>query len=119
MATFVKFYDPTGSRYGIPTFPYNWAPEGMATRRQLRAAGLRPAGQDVCAQILWRRGKRVAYLYRIDLAKPKRVATPAQLAAVEKALLARRTCPACGQVQGYYIWRRYGVCFDCHHGGRR
>lgn len=35
-------FDPTGARYGIPTFPWRYAPDGYATRRQLRARGLRP-----------------------------------------------------------------------------
>ncbi|MGW5083187.1 RRQRL motif-containing zinc-binding protein [Micromonospora echinospora] len=111
-----RFYDPTGTRYGFPTYPYHSAPAGLATRRQLRAAGLRPAGHDPVAQILWRRGKRVAYLYRLDLAAPKRVATPAQREAIAKALRARRTCQVCGLVQPYYIPRRYGCCLDCHGG---
>ncbi|SCG14005.1 hypothetical protein GA0070610_0198 [Micromonospora echinofusca] len=111
-----RFYDPTGTRYRFPTYPYRSAPAGLATRRQLRAAGLRPAGHDPVAQILWRRGKRVAYLYRIDLAAPKRVATPAQREAIAKALRARRICRVCGLVQTYYIPRRYGCCLDCHGG---
>ncbi|NJP30675.1 hypothetical protein HCJ94_01385 [Micromonospora sp. HSS6-12] len=114
----VEFYDPTGTRYGFPTFPYQTAPDGLATRRQLRAAGLRPGGHDPVAQILWRRGKRVAYLYRLDLAAPKRTATPAQREAIGKALRARRTCRLCGVVRPYYISRRYGCCFDCHGGTR-
>ncbi len=92
------------------------APEGLATLRQLRAAGLRPGGHDPVAQILWSRGKRVAYLYRLDWAKPKRVATPAQREAIAKALRARRTCRYCDQVKDYYIPRRYGCCLDCHGG---
>jgi hypothetical protein len=113
-----RFYDPLGIRYGFPTFPYRFAPDGLATMRQLRAAGLRPGGQDPIAQILWRRGNRVAYLYRRDLAKPKRTATPAQRAAIAKALLARRTCRLCGHLKPYYIPRRYGECLDCHGGTR-
>ncbi|WP_196930398.1 RRQRL motif-containing zinc-binding protein [Micromonospora ureilytica] len=111
------FYDPTGERYGLPTYPYKFAPGDLLTRRQLRARDLRPGGQDPAAQILWRRGKRIAYLYRLDLAVPKRTATPAQLAAIDKALTARRTCPDCGQVKPYYIPRRTGSCFDCTPGG--
>jgi hypothetical protein len=111
-----KFYDPEGKRFGLPTFPYGAVPPGLYTARQLRAEGLRPGGQDIAAQILWRKGKRVAYLYRADLAKPKRTATPAQLTAIDKALTARRTCPDCGQVKDHYIPRRYGQCFDCHYG---
>ena len=110
---YLEFYDPDGDRYGIPTYPYRWAPEGLLTRRQLRAAGLRPAGQDVVAQILWRHGERVAYLYRADLAKPKRHATSAQHAAITKALTARRTCTTCGLTKDYYIPRSLGECLDC------
>jgi hypothetical protein len=110
---YVQFYDPDGSRYGIPTYPWRWAPKGLATLRQLRARGLRPGGQQPAAQVIWRRGKRVAYLYREDLAKPKRTATAAQLAALAKALRARRTCPACGQVKPYCIPLSLGFCNDC------
>ncbi|PWU43202.1 hypothetical protein DLJ46_32685 [Micromonospora globispora] len=115
----VDFYDPTGTRYGFPTYPYLDAPAGLATRRQLRAAGLRPGGHDPVAQILWRhrRQQRVAYLYRLDLAAPERVATPAQRKAIAKALRARRTCRSCGLVQPYYIPRRTGACLDCIPGG--
>ncbi|MFE0733293.1 hypothetical protein ACFW2X_34730, partial [Streptomyces antibioticus] len=49
----MKFFDPEGHEFGIPTFPRKLAPEGLATRRQLRARGLRPGGQPVVAQILW------------------------------------------------------------------
>jgi hypothetical protein len=115
----LEFYDPTGDRYGIPTYPYHWAPEGLLTRRQLRALGLRPGGQDIAAQILWRRGKRVAYLYRQDAAKPKRCATLAQLAAIARALRARRICATCHLEKTYYIPRSLGECLDCAEGGTR
>ncbi len=107
------FYDPTGERFGLPTYPFKFAPDGLLTRRQLRARDLRPGGQEPAAQILWRRGKRVAYLFRLDLAVPKRTATPAQRAAIDKALTARRTCPDCRQVKPYYIPRRTNACLDC------
>lgn len=115
---FSEFYDPPGTRYGFPTFPYHAAPRHLVTRRQLRQAGLRPAGAAPVAQILWRHRKqrRVAYLYDALAAKPKRAATPAQLAAVAKALLARRTCGTCRQVKPYYIPIRTGECLDCHGG---
>jgi hypothetical protein len=117
----VEFYDPTGRRYGFPTFPYRQAPDGLATRRQLRADGLSPNGYDPVAQILWRHRthRRVAYLYRRDLAAPKRTATPAQLGAVAKALLARRTCRHCGITRPYYIPRRTGACLVCEPGSPR
>jgi hypothetical protein len=108
-----EFYDPDGNRYGIPTYPYHWAPSGLLTTRQLRARGLRPGGQDIAAQILWRHGLRVAYLYHEALALPKRQASPAQLTAIARALAARRTCPTCQQEKGYYIPRSQGECNDC------
>ena len=81
---FLEFYDPHGRRFGLPTYPFHWAPDGLHTIRQLRAKNLRPGGQEPAAQIMWRyKGRRknkrcVAYLYRIELALPKRTATPAQ-----------------------------------------
>ena len=111
----IDYYDPDGGKYGLPTYPYHWAPDGLLTIRQLRDKGLRPGGQPVAAQILWRRRKRLitAYLYRIDLAKPKRQATPAQMVAIGKALAARRTCPTCGLEKDYYIPLSTGECNDC------
>jgi hypothetical protein len=116
---YIEFYDPNGVRYGFPTYPYRGAPDGYATRRQLRAQGLRPGGQPVTAQILWRHRtqRRIAHLYLVSLAKPKRTATPAQHAAIGKALLARRTCSTCTQVKPYYIPRRFGECLDCTPNG--
>ncbi|MFB9178825.1 RRQRL motif-containing zinc-binding protein [Dactylosporangium sucinum] len=111
------FYDPTGAKYGLPTYPFKFAPDGLATIRQLRAQGLRPGGQDIAAQILWRRGKRRAYLYRIDRALPKREATPAQREALDKAMRVRRTCTTCGQIKPYVIPRSLGECLDCAPGG--
>ena len=113
--TRAAYWDPDGSRYGLPTFWWRGAPPGYATRRQLTAAGLRPGGQPIAAQVLWRGvgGTRAAFLYRLDLAKPKRVATPAQRAAIGKALTARRTCRICGTVRPYYIPRSLGECLTC------
>ena len=53
-AAYGKCFDPTGARYGIPTFPWKFAPddEEFATRRQLRARGLRPGGQPIAAQVM-------------------------------------------------------------------
>lgn len=112
------YFDPEGDRYGIPTFWWKGAPDGYATRRQLTASGLRPGGQPIAAQILWRGvgGTRVAYLYRLDLARPKRTATPAQRRAISAALRARRICPTCGELRGYYIPRSLGECLDCYDG---
>lgn len=109
------YRDPDGARYGIPTFWWRGAPDGYATRRQLRERGLRPGGQPVAAQILWAGvgGTRVAYLYRLDLARPKRTATPRQRAALDRALTARRTCKSCRTVRPYCIARSLGECVSC------
>jgi hypothetical protein len=112
------FYDPTGARHGgLPTWPWRCAPAHLLTRRQLTAAGLRPGGQPIAGQILWigpRRRVRVAYLFDVALAKPKRSASPRQRAALGKALAARRTCPTCDTDVGYCIPRSLGECLDCH-----
>ncbi|MGK5559062.1 RRQRL motif-containing zinc-binding protein [Actinomadura kijaniata] len=115
-----RLYDPTGARYGIPTYPWGMAPGHLMTLRQLAACGLRPGGQDVVAQVLWysRRHSRqvrvrAAYLYDVRLALPKRTPTERQRAALAKALAARRTCPECGTDPGYVLRRRWGVCNDC------
>lgn len=110
-----RYLDPDGARYGIPTFPWRAAPPGFATRRQLRAAGLRPGGQPIAAQVLWRGigGTRVAYLYRLDLAAPKRTATPRQRDAIDRALAARMRCPTCRIVRPYFIPRCLGKCLTC------
>lgn len=69
----------------------------------------------MAAQILWRgvSGVRTAYLYRVDLARPKRTATPAQMRAINAALTARRTCRVCGEVRPSCIPRSLGECVDC------
>jgi hypothetical protein len=110
-----EFHDPDGTRYGIPTYWWQGAPPGYATRRQLRERGLSPGRQPIAAQVLWRGvgGTRTAYLYRLDLARPKRTATPAVHAALGKAMRARRTCPTCRQLRPYVIPRSLGECLDC------
>ncbi|MEW2608908.1 RRQRL motif-containing zinc-binding protein [Streptomyces sp. NPDC047880] len=113
---FGKCYDPSGSQYGIPTYPWRYAPDGLATRRQLRARGLRPGGQPIAAQVLrprYRRGPLVAYLYRVDRAKPVRPMTPGKRAALAKAMRARRTCPVCLTEAGYVIPGSLGMCVPC------
>lgn len=117
-AAFGECYDPDGQRWGIPTYPWRWAPEGLATRRQLRASGLRPGGQEPAAQVMRQRRHRaplVGYLYRIDRAKPVRPMTTRKRAALAKAMTARRTCPQCRSVMPYCIPLSLGVCVDCAH----
>ncbi|WP_329442589.1 RRQRL motif-containing zinc-binding protein [Streptomyces canus] len=111
-----RFWDPDGIKFGIPTYPWRLAPDGLATRRQLRLRGLRPGGQDIAAQILRPRRRReplTAYLYRIDLALPVRPMTPARWAALAKANAARRRCPECRSDAGYVIPPTLGTCVTC------
>ncbi|GHH55251.1 hypothetical protein FHS35_003870 [Streptomyces umbrinus] len=115
-ATWGKCFDPTGTRHGVPTFPWRCAPDGYATLRQLRARGLRPGGQPIAAQVLrprYRRGPLVAYLYREDLAKQVRPMTARKWTALAKANLARRTCHACRRDAGYVIPTSLGMCVPC------
>ncbi|MEV6475309.1 RRQRL motif-containing zinc-binding protein [Streptomyces sp. NPDC051657] len=98
---------------------YRWrlAPDGLATRRQLRALGLRPGGQNVVAEVHRPRRRKpplVAYLYRIEHAKPVRPMTPGRATALAAAMLARRTCPNCLTDVGYCIPRSLGMCVPCH-----
>ncbi|PAM98081.1 hypothetical protein CJI59_30725 [Streptomyces sp. Alain-F2R5] len=100
----------------VPVYRWRLAPDGYATRRQLRAAGLRPGGQDVAAQLERPRRRReplVAYLYRVDRAKPVRPMTPAKWAALAKANAARRICPECQGDAGYVIPPSLGMCVTC------
>lgn len=116
-------HDPTGTRHGgLPTWPWRMAPDGLLTRRQLAAAGLRPGGQQPAGQVCWtsrrysaRRQSRTrfALLYRVELALSRREPSVAQLVALAKADSARRTCPTCAQVMGYVIPRSLGECLDC------
>ncbi|MER6250204.1 RRQRL motif-containing zinc-binding protein [Streptomyces sp. NPDC001584] len=101
----------------LPVYRWRLAPEGLATRRQLRAIGLRPGGQDVAAQLerlRHRGGPLVAYLYRVDLAEPVRPMTPNRWAALAKADAARRRCPVCLDHLPYVIPTSLGMCVACH-----
>ena len=104
----------------IPTYRYRLAPAGLATRRQLRTAGLRPGGTDPVAELRWHSrkaraagGQRVAYLYDIARALPVRPMTPGRWRALAAAMAARRTCPACGRDRGYVIPTSLGTCVPC------
>ncbi|NWF27491.1 hypothetical protein HW130_14665 [Streptomyces sp. PKU-EA00015] len=102
----------------LPVYRWRLAPDGYATYRQLRALGLRPGGQDVAAELQHprrRRGPLVAYLYRIDQAKPVRPMTPAKRAALAKANAAQLICPNCRRDVGYRIPRSHGMCGTCIH----
>ncbi|MFD3464711.1 RRQRL motif-containing zinc-binding protein [Nocardia fluminea] len=76
----------------LDIYPWMAAPSHLKTRRQLRAADLRPNGQEPAAVMRrMRRGREVtAYLYDVAKAAPKRTASPAQLLAVAKAVRAQQ-----------------------------
>ncbi|MEU1122007.1 RRQRL motif-containing zinc-binding protein [Streptomyces sp. NPDC005899] len=109
----------------IETFDWQASPNGLATRRQLRALGLRPGGHDPVAQLRCRACltkpartcTRMAYLYRIDLALPVRPMTLAKEAALDRAMAKRTTCPRC--LRRYHFClplRTIGSCLECHDG---
>ncbi len=119
-------------RYGVMTVRWGWqpfaweqnslpswrprqAPAGLVTRRQMRAAGLAPGGAVAVGQVVFHRGRREvrALLWaRVEL-RPKRVPTPAQVAALGKAMAARRWCLSCRRDVGYCVPTSLGVCVDC------
>lgn len=109
--------DPTGEHHGgIPTYIWRTAPEGLLTRRQLSAKGLRRGGQPIAGQV--RRGGQYAQLFREDLAKPKFTLTDDKLAAVHIAALSRQRCAGpCGRDALGYIPKQkapcWGRCWDC------
>ncbi|GAA1531162.1 RRQRL motif-containing zinc-binding protein [Kribbella lupini] len=107
---------PGTVRDGLPEFRRRQAPAGLATRRQLRSKGLCPGGQEPFARLTWKRSDRFAWLYVEANAKPKRTATDAQLAAVEKALAARKVCAECGPVD-HFVRTTDHLCGDCHSDG--
>lgn len=99
----------------LPTFGWRCAPAGLLTRRQMRQAGLRPNRAEPVAQIVCRRGRIRGYLFDPDDLAPKRTASPAQLAAVGKAIAARRWCPDCRCDVGYCVPTSLGRCIDCEY----
>jgi hypothetical protein len=100
-----RFFDPEGKRYGLPTWPWRMAPEHLATRRQLSAAGLRPGGAAPAGQVMWMRHRKpaVAYLYDLSAAVPKREYSPGLARSVAAMLAARSTCSSCGTVYDFCL----------------
>ncbi|MEV6617304.1 RRQRL motif-containing zinc-binding protein [Streptomyces sp. NPDC051051] len=112
--------------HGLPEYDWGTAPaDQLATRRQLRAARLRPGGQEpvallrckACATRSQRACTRAAYVYRVDLALPVRPMTLAKEAALDKAMAARTTCPKCRRRYHHVLpLRSLGSCLECHDG---
>ncbi len=98
---------------GLPTWRWRCAPVGLLTRRQMRAAGLAPGGAQPVGQVVCRGGRRRAWLYDRTELVAKRVASPAQLVALGKAMAARRWCPTCRRDVGYCVPTSLGECAAC------
>lgn len=97
----------------IPVYRYRQAGYELMTRRQLRAVGLRPAGQEPVAEIRWRRSRRFAYLYDPATARPVQPMTPGRWRSHAAMMRARRTCPNCRTDRGYVIPTTLGCCVPC------
>lgn len=105
----------------LPVYRYRLAPHGLMTRRQLRAHGLRPGGNDPVAELRWRSrkarhtgGYRTALLYDPVTARPVRPMTPGRWRSHAAMMRARRTCPTCRRDRGYVIPTSLGQCWPCH-----
>ncbi|HEX6359552.1 RRQRL motif-containing zinc-binding protein [Actinophytocola sp.] len=102
-----------GFRDGLPYWRWGWAPQGLRTRTQLRAARRRLGrGQEPFGLIVWKRGRRTALLYREDLTQPSRTQTPALLASVAAMERARRTCIECKTTYPYRM-PKTRICGPC------
>jgi hypothetical protein len=116
----IGWVDSAWIEAGLPTCWWNRAPAGLATRRQLRELVLCPGGHEPVAALRRRPGGYLhAYLYRLDLAREKRTASPAVLTALGKAMQARRTCPTCHRDTGCCVPRSLGECWPCHLSARQ
>ncbi|MDT6988241.1 RRQRL motif-containing zinc-binding protein [Streptomyces lusitanus] len=111
----------------LPEYDRSAVPEGLATRRQLREMGLSPGGHDPVAVLRcklcatrpqWSCGHPTrGFLFRVDLARPKRTPTLAQEWALDRAMAARSTCPRCRRRYHFCLpLRTQGVCDPCDKG---
>ena len=110
---YVQFYDPDGRRYGIPTYPYHWAPKHLYTTRQLRARGCAPAASPPsprsCGGAACASPTSTAPTSPCPNGRPPPPSSPRS----PRRSRARRTCPTCGTEKPYYIPRSLGECLDC------
>lgn len=110
-----------GTHEGLPLLSWGLAPrDKLATRRQLRALGLRPGGQEPVAVLSFRCRRactRVfARLFLIEACTPVRPMTPARWAALGAAMAARRRCGQCDADAGAELPRTRRVCDPCRSG---
>lgn len=106
---------PTEPEVTIPVFKRLCAPQGLATKRQLRARGLRPGGQGPVAEVETR-GPRNGLLYEIAKARPVRPMTLAKEYALDKAMAARQTCGTCRRRYHFVLPTSLPSCLECHDG---
>lgn len=106
---------PTEPEVTIPVFKRLCAPQGLATKRQLRARGLRPGGQGPVAEVETR-GPRNGLLYEIAKAQPVRPMTLAKEYALDKAMAARQTCGTCHRRYHFVLPTSLTSCLECHDG---
>ncbi|MGW7316128.1 RRQRL motif-containing zinc-binding protein [Streptomyces sp. NPDC054865] len=99
----------------IPVFKRLCAPSGYATKRQLRAMGLRPGGQEPVAEVETR-GPKKGLLYEIAKAMPVRPMTLAKEFALDKAMAARQTCGTCRRRYFFVLPTSLASCLECHDG---
>lgn len=109
-----------GIREGLPLLSWGLAPrDKLATRRQLRAMGLRPGGQDPVALLAFRHRASyrhvLAELFLIERAQRVRPMTPARWQAVRTALAARRRCGQCLRDSAVYLPRARPLCEPCRY----
>lgn len=96
---------------------YTWwdqVPDTLKTKTQLEQAGLK-AGPQWRARIQYGRGRRERdyALYAVAEARPKKAPTAAQLAALEAAQRALRTCKECGRIVERRDALLHGRCELC------
>ncbi|MFL4910912.1 RRQRL motif-containing zinc-binding protein [Streptomyces sp. MMS24-I2-30] len=116
---------PRGAQ-GLPEFDRGACPDHLVTRRQLRDRDVSPGHEPVailrCARCRytpqWSCTHRSrAWLYDLDLARPKRVPTLAQEEALDRAMAARQTCPKCRRRYHFCLpLKSLGTCLECYDG---
>lgn len=118
---------PPRSNAALPEFDRAVCPPHLATRRQLRDRGLRPGGHNPvavlrCRYCAYRPGQACihptrAWLWDTTTALPKIVMTLGKERALDAAMAARSTCPACRRRYHYCLpLRSIGSCLECHDG---
>ncbi|MFB1044402.1 RRQRL motif-containing zinc-binding protein [Streptomyces chrestomyceticus] len=111
----------------LPEVDWRACSDDLVTRRQLRDQGLSPGGHGPVAVLRCKACAHRpqwscihptrAWLYRVDLARPKRTPTLAQEEALDRAMAARQTCPVCGRRYFYCLpLKTLGSCLECHDG---